>query len=550
MSPPSNPVHLTRRIGDYLNRHEFLAIATLFLIVNFITMPKVAYRGDPMAIRCAAAHLIQKHSFGIGLDKASAIQFFLDDRGAFFFFNEKNQQYFSKWGMVTTLLFTPPLVVDQIFFGINQTYVPSKDGKNLNIYNKQLVFLMNLYNLGLGLVIIWYLLKLSHLFIQSVPVACIFTLCSLYATFLWYYLRGQSLEIFQVLFFLGLTYHLIIFMRNRRTGGAQWHQLLAATLFAGMLVLAKPLFALLFPVLWIFGVATCKPKKRWLLSTLDAVKADWKHYALWLGLPTLMIALIGAALNQHQFGSPFESGYGQMNIGFQVPPIRYSISFLPKAIYGFLFHQRYSMFWHYPLLLFALFGYPAFLKKYPLEIGFVVSAFLAVFILVSCMSIWTSDWTYGPRYLLFALPALSLPFLETLNFLIQRFKSAVGLTCSAIIAVMLLYSVRLQVNVNSIPFLSSYELAGVFAPIHLQYIDDYFLNTNVGVVAGDFLAFKYHGKPFHPIEAARPNLSAQQLEAIPAVESLLKGSPLFESNYFFFQDPPAPATGGEMTPSR
>lgn len=536
MPTPSNPAPIAQTLRDFLDRREFLTIAIFFLTINFITMPKFAYRGDPMAVRCAAAHLIQKHSFGIGVDKAPAIQFLLDDSGAFFFLNKQKQQYFSKWGIVTTLLFTPPLAIDEIFFGIGQTYEPAKGGKNLAIYTRQLVFLMNLYNLALGLAIIWYLLKLAHLYIESVPLACVFTLASIYSTFLWNYLRAQSLEIFQVLFFLGLAYHLIVFMRSRTSGRAEWRQLLTATLYAGMLVLTKPMFCLLFPLLWIFSIATCAPEKRCIAATFDAVKADWKEYARWLALPTLVIALLGAALNQYQFGSPFESGYGQLNAAH----IRFSAVFLPKATFGYLFHQRFSIFWHYPMLVFALFGAPAFLKKNPREFGFIVSAFLAVFIFVSCTSIWTSDWTYGPRYLLFALPALSLPFVETLRYLIDRYKSAAGLACSTIIAVTLLWSVKLQINTNSIPFLSSYELAGVFSPLQIQQVDDYFLNTNVGIVAGDFLEYKYRGKPYYPIEAVKPNLSKEQLAALPGVETFLRRDLPFQSNYYFFPDPPPP----------
>ena len=524
------------KAGQALRQRPFLVLAVFVTLINFITMPKVSYRGDPMAIRASAAHLIKEGSFGIGLDQAPALRIFLEDRGQFFFFNEKKQRYFSKWGIVSALLFTPPLLADEMFFGIHADF--SKPEKILHsaMYTDSLIFFLNLYNLGLGILVVFYLLKIAQLYTRSIGVAYFFVLCSIYGTFLWHYLRGQSLEIFQVLFFLGLTYHLILFLRSRQTTSPKWPQLLQAVAFAGLLATIKPLFVLLFPWLWIFSVAAPGKDGSWLRGTLDAVGADWKRYALWLALPTLAVTFIGMGLNDYQFGSPFETGYSQLNAGREVPHIRYAISFLPVAMKGYLFHPRYSIFLHDPLLLFALFGALAFFRKHPTEFGFICMVFLTYFTFFSCSSIWTGDWTYGPRYLLFLLPLVSLPFIETTEHLLTKIKGVFGLLGFGTILAVLLISVKLQISVNSLPFLVAYELEERFLGLESPEINGYFRNNPQGVVLGDFLAFRNQNHPFFPLELLKMKVPSDQQKFILQLEAILKKDPTFESNFFFFRD--------------
>src|SRR6185295_16935508 len=127
-------------------------------------------------------------------------------------------------------------VIEDVLHGVENFYDYERPtaSQNLPFYTHSLVFMLNLYNVALSLLIAWYLYQLAGLYVARALTRSLFVLAVFYSTFLWNYLRAQSSEIFQVLFFAGFFYHFMLFVRSKSRA---WKQLLAATLFAGVLAL-------------------------------------------------------------------------------------------------------------------------------------------------------------------------------------------------------------------------------------------------------------------------------------------------------------------------
>ena len=232
-----------------------------------------------------------------------------------------------------------------------------------------------------------------------------------------------------------------------------------------------------------------------------------------------------------QFGSPFESGYGQWQE--RGKPI-FSGHVL-TGLADFLFHPQCSIFLYFPVLPLALFGYRKFWRAHRLDALLSRASAVILLLLYSKMSEWRGGWGYGPRYMVPVLPLLGIPFVYTLEFLSEHWRQWWGAACSAAVALILLYSLRLQLDANALPFFAFFRLQGLFAQLHDPEIDRYFTDHSYGAVNADLLAWK-NGRPWRVLELAAPMLNAESLVQVKqAVRFFTK------SNYYFWPDPPDPA---------
>jgi len=113
-----------------------------------------------------------------------------------------------------------------------------------------------------------------------------------------------------------------------------------------------------------------------------------------------------------------------------------------------------------------------------------IGGFIGFIAALAKIPTWAGEWTYGPRYLLFALPVASLPFILLLDWLIDRAprRPKVVLTLSVAVGAVLLYSAYLQFRVNQLDFFAYYyirpdEFAGMDA--------NYFESRPVGMLIDD-----------------------------------------------------------------
>jgi len=141
---------------------------------------------------------------------------------------------------------------------------------------------------------------------------------------------------------------------------------------------------------------------------------------------------------------------------------------------------------------------------------------------------WRGENCYGPRYMLFVLPLLSLPFLLVLERLIGAWRrrpqpAALG---ALALAALLGASTWSQVGVNSLPFLSFYRARVQFVADRPEpQVAEYFARERFGRVGWDLIRLK-RGRP--DAAFAEQVAPADERQRASFIERHLR------SNYYWF----------------
>jgi hypothetical protein len=441
------------------------SLIAVVLIINVATMPGMHYGGDPDAMREEARNIVLHGSLAADPDMATH----LGEPGQFFVLNHRDHRYYSKYGLMNSLMYVPPFFVERLLRG----HVPvDTDRFRLTI--------LNYYNVALSVAIAALLFRITGSYARDPWARVAFVLASFYGTFLWNYLRAHASEIFQVLHFLAFYFFFNRVLRTLFPPEGKVPQpprpldLMLSWLFIDLLILTRVTYGLLLAAPWIaIGYAVLVARKS------SSAKLDPR--LLWsLLVPSLCIlGTIGGA-NWLKFGSPFLTGYhqwGQSGHSFGGD--------LHVAIYGFLFSVQKSIFIHFPILALALIGYYAFAKRCPTDTVLMLGVFLAFLIAIGKMPIWRGDWCYGPRYLLFVLPILSLPFVTALDHWFARplrLSSLLGFVLSACVIGV---SIGCQIEVNRLPFSTYFEILRPIEKNMSIVAADYFLNSHFAKINAD-----------------------------------------------------------------
>ena len=536
-------------------RKFFWALMALGFFVGILSMPKEEYIADPMAVRCETVSLINDGSLAI---PAALAQSF-GERGQFFVENVTKVKWYCKYGILNSLMYLPALFIQKWHEGTLSYTSPSR------------VIYLNLFNLLLALASAIYLFLIASRYTKREFVAFFYVIAAFYTTYWWNYLRGQNSEIYQVLFMLGFYYHLVRScdgFKNQssnstdtannsvvpvlvpssisytlshcapstprsssvsatlKTGSRpSWNEALAG-LFFSLLILTKVVYVILLPVVGLFFILV-HYQKRQDQEPLFSWRSLWSLLPSFcsFGLPVALAMGIILGVNNYKFGSPFESGYGQWQESGQ--PVFSGHLF--SGLSHFFFNPQYSIFLYFPLLLFALFGYSTFFKKFRLETALFVSIGLIILLVNAKLLTWCGGWGYGPRYLLIMLPLMSLPFLAVLDWIVGQRKKGRALFAGGFIALVLLVSLRLQMNVNALPFFVNFRLQGALASLHDPRVDLYFSRVPFGIINADLLAFK-QGAPLPVLGSVEKQLSPERAEQLHQfIRSQLT------SNYYFWK---------------
>lgn len=487
-------------------RKFFWALMALGFFVGILSMPKEEYIADPMAVRCETVSLINDGSLAI---PAALAQSF-GERGQFFVENVTKGKWYCKYGILNSLIYLPVLCIQKWREGALEYFSPTR------------VIYLNLFNLLLAMASAIYLFLIASRYTKREVVAFFYVVAAFYTTYWWNYLRGHNSEVYQVLFMLGFYYHLV---RSCDGAKSRQHEALSGFFFSA-LILTKVVYVILLPVVGLFFILMHCQKRR-----------DQEHLSfLKIGrslLPSLCFFDIPVALalgvilwvNDCKFGSPFESGYGQWQERGQ--PVFSGHLF--SGLSHFFFDPQYSIFIYFPLLLFALFGYSTFFKKFRLETALFVSIGLIILLVNAKLLTWCGGWGYGPRYLLVMLSLMSLPFLAVLDWIVEQRKKGRALFAGGFIALVLLVSLRLQMNVNALPFFVNFRLQGALASLHDPRVDLYFSRVPFGIINADLLAFK-QGAPLPVLGSVEKQLSPERAEQLHQfIRSQLT------SNYYFWK---------------
>ncbi len=496
-----------------------LALLAVVTLVNVLALPREEYVGDPVAIRIETISLLRTGRLGVPAEIASR----MGTRGQYFYENRGKGRWFPKYGVLNTLMYVPPLMAERMATGSLPWLSPRR------------VAFLNIYNLLLAAATAAYLLAVVSLYTRRAVVQWIYVLSALYATFWWNYLRAHTSEIYQTLFVIALYWHLARHLRAVTDGPGDGvrrpfpRHLLAATIWLGALCLTKLSFLILVPAVAVVLFAAEHEANR-LRPGASPGERLWPSL---VGFVVPVAGLLGAlaAMNAYKFGSPVLTGYEQM-----VEERGILTGSLLTGLHGFLVSAQGSVFTHFPPLFFALAGFPAFLRKRPMETTLITVAFVALLLLNSQFRNWQGAACYGPRYMLPVLPVASLPFLEVLEWVRGRWRTALGAAVGLALAGVLGWSAVLQDDVNALPFFAFHHARNAVI-LHGDVPEDggEFFRRSVPQVDRDLLRYWKGSDPLEVLEAARGRVDPAAAEAMRrGIEAQLR------SNYLWFENGPPP----------
>lgn len=455
----------------------------------FATMPRWMVTADPITMRSGTIEFITHGTFAVPAELGEGT----GERGQYYCQNPVNAKWYSKYGIANSLLYLPPMLVEFLQVGELRHFEQLSHSQLVDR-----VFILNLFNVAVSLWLASYLFKAALLYTPRPSSAVVFVLLIFFTTFLWYYLRAQTVELFQVLFFTATYYHLARGYRSAKDGVTYTKDTIAAVLFTCLLCLEKQVFVLLLPIVTIaiasYGKAGLRMTK--LASEIAAklLSPGWR-FATQVYLPGFATVAILLLHNWYCFGSPFATGYHQWK--------RYNGIFsasVGEGWLGFLIDPQKSIFLYFPTFTVALLGFRRFIRQHAFEAVFALSVLVVFYAVNASLMFWRGGWCYGPRYLLFVLPVLSLPLLELRAVFAERMWVP-----RAAVALLVAWAIVSQPLVQGAEFLIGYRVQGPFVGLEDGEIDAYFRQP-LWFVHRDLLQHRMGRKQFPPLEAfARHN---------------------------------------------
>jgi hypothetical protein len=497
--------------------HFVLAIIVLVIAINFFTWPAQKYFGDADAVRVQTATLLNTGEWKVPQEIAESF----GPRGQYFYQNA-NGNWYPKYGVLNTLIYAPVLWLEKV------------TTDSLVIDSPDCLLYLNLFNLVLSGATAFYLVLLGRRYTESKAIVAIFVLTSLYSTFWWNYLRAQTFEIYQTLFMLAFYYHFVAALGLYRSGEDRRRcdvQFLVAAIYFGALCLCKSVYVVLLPA--IIAVLVGAEQKMSIHSTgaqdrflPNGRKDRLLRTFLFFWLPIGVALCILAGTNWSRFDSPFATGYTQWTTESQL----FKASNVFPALWGFVFSAQRSVFFCYPVLLFALAGWLMFFKKHRLD-AIAAGVFgLSLLLINSAFTNWGGQASYGPRYLLPILPILGLPFIHYLTWLLGLSNKLTRSLLVTITAASLAYSVLLQICVNTMPFFFYYSVRDTLDDRHHSKPASYLRSRHFGTVNRDFLLFRFGSAS--PLTSEFINLlNASESERMNALNQSVR------INYYWFANP-------------
>ena len=419
-----------------------LLIAACILI---LTMPALLYPGDAGMIRLTSREVLTNGKFTVS--EATVRRYGM--RGQYFFENPRNGKWYSKYGVANTLLYAIPLGAERLMTGeiVDENTTTSK---------RRLVRVafLNGFNILLALLTVAWAYRLATQLTDSPRVAATTTLFAVFGSYIWFYLRAQTVEIMQIAFFTGLCFHLGARHQTSSSAGQIRHAV-AAMSCCGLLILGKLAYAPLLPLLVLCLVIELRGGG----EGLQLIPTGRQQRTVCI-VTLFVAALVGVLVlgtNWWRFGGPFTTGYTQWEL--EKDPFRHSPL---QALAGFVVDPRASVLLHCPWLLPGILGVPFALRRLGVCLTFAWLAFLGELLVVGSFNNWRGEWCYGPRYLVFALPVLCLPMAAFYERLRQHGLGTARLA-RLLAIVTCVVMVRYQWTVNRLPYFAAHHAEGVLA---------------------------------------------------------------------------------------
>ncbi|MEK6624026.1 MAG: hypothetical protein AABY86_03600 [Bdellovibrionota bacterium] len=470
-------------------------------IINFLSMPGELYTGDPYAWRNEARSIINHGSLNIDSGIASS----RGEHGQFYTFNENNGKWYSKYGVMNGIINTIPVLVEKM--------MPKKLRAVLKTPE---LLILNWFFWGLGLIIAFLLYRITQVFSSNPAANIAYVLLTFYSTFTWNYLRTHNSESTQLLFFLLFFLFLSRVIETRST---VLRPILLCWLSLSLLVFTKISFLILIPIfsgilLWpVFSQR--RDQIFWFAMRTILLPAWLIIYALW-------------AVNVVKFGHPLLTGYHQWR-----PEIHGLNGSLWEGVYGFLFSEQRSIFIHFPILIFAMLGFPHFYRRYKAVSLSILLIFLVFFFTIAKLPSWRGEWCYGPRYLLFILPTLGLPCVTVLNNIFRFQANLKMITQLSLIFIICAISTFAQIQVNHLPFFFRYSVQ----PNNLitnEIAREYFSTRHFARINFDFIKVKSDIDRLRALDFFKAMESLSSPHVVEAYRNKVREK-LANRNYYWFR---------------
>jgi hypothetical protein len=172
---------------------------------------------------------------------------------------------------------------------------------------------------------------------------------------------------------------------------------------------------------------------------LVVASRDWR--SLWpFALAAAPFLLTWGWYNHTRYGAPWRLGYYE-DEGFIYP--------FTRGLYGLLMSPGRGLLWYAPLVVVAVFGFRAACRRSPVVAAVAAVIFLARPLFYASWA-WDGGWTWGPRFLVPAMPALLVGVVEV----VRRFRSWPRFP-QAIVTLVVLVSVSVQAVGASTDYLHS-----------------------------------------------------------------------------------------------
>jgi hypothetical protein len=104
----------------------------------------------------------------------------------------------------------------------------------------------------------------------------------------------------------------------------------------------------------------------------------------------------------------------------------------------------------------------------------ILAVGLTLLMVNSCFVNWRGTWSYGPRYLLPILPALSLPCIFLFEWVYALQRKILRISCILFLFVAGIFAASLQEGINRFPFYTWYQLdtalSNDYTPVLARYM--------------------------------------------------------------------------------
>jgi hypothetical protein len=247
------------------------------------------------------------------------------------------------------------------------------------------------------------------------------------ATSVWVYARYPYSEALQLCCFTGFFAKVLdVRERPNRINGA------LLGLWTGLLLHAKLVYVVCLPGLAVVLLLFLWKRWRALLTVIIAASTVF--------LPLLGIILL---YNHARWGSVLSTGYDLSNqAGLRENPL--------VSLFGILFSPGKSIFLYSPPLLLAVFAFPRFVRRYRDVVWAMVLTIVPPLLVTLRMVSWAGDFSWGPRYVLFATAVLLLPVALLVQDWLGQLKAIRRIMAIGVLGVTLLFGATVTYLGNAI----------------------------------------------------------------------------------------------------